>query len=44
MHTDEVLAMIQEVSAELVLPRWRALAEGEVMEKQPGDLVTVADR
>ncbi len=26
-----------------ILPRWRALADGEVKEKEPGDLVTVAD-
>lgn len=34
---------IREVSAELIEPRWRTLAEGEVDEKRPGDLVTVAD-
>jgi fructose-1,6-bisphosphatase/inositol monophosphatase family enzyme len=34
---------IQEVAAEVVLPRFQALAEGEVSEKGPGDLVTVAD-
>ncbi len=44
MHTDEVLTLLQEVAADVVLPRWRSLAEGEVMEKRPGDLVTVADR
>ncbi|RNI25134.1 inositol monophosphatase family protein [Flexivirga caeni] len=44
MQTDEVLALLQEVSAEVIEPRFRSLADGEVMEKNPGDLVTVADR
>ena len=43
MDTDAVLTMLREVAAEVVTPRFRALAEGEVMEKNPGDLVTVAD-
>lgn len=34
---------IREVAAQVVLPRFRQLAEGEVTEKGPGDLVTVAD-
>ncbi len=41
---DDVLGMLRDVADELVLPRWRRLADGEVMEKNPGDLVTVADR
>lgn len=40
---DEVTAAIEEVAATIVLPRFRALADGEVSEKGPGDLVTVAD-
>ncbi|QWC85790.1 inositol monophosphatase [Nocardioidaceae bacterium] len=44
MDTDAVLAMLQEVAAEVVTPRFRALDEDEVSEKNPGDLVTVADR
>jgi fructose-1,6-bisphosphatase/inositol monophosphatase family enzyme len=44
LATDAVLALMQEVAAEVITPRFRALAEGEVMEKNPGDLVTVADR
>lgn len=44
MQTDEVLNLLQEVAAELIEPRFRALADSEVMEKKPGDLVTVADR
>ncbi|PID96696.1 MAG: inositol monophosphatase [Actinomycetales bacterium] len=42
--TDEVLQLLHEVAADVVLPRWRALAEHEIIEKNPGDLVTVADR
>ncbi|WP_152186810.1 inositol monophosphatase family protein [Segeticoccus rhizosphaerae] len=43
MDTDEVLDLMRSVAAEVITPRFRALAEGEVMEKNPGDLVTVAD-
>ncbi len=38
-----VTALIEEVAAEEVLPRFRALAKGEVRRKPDGDLVTVAD-
>lgn len=44
MHTDAVTAAIQQVAEDVVRPRWRSLAAGEVIEKKPGDLVTVADR
>lgn len=44
MDTDAVLALIQDVSATYVDPRFRALAAGEVSEKNPGDLVTIADQ
>ncbi len=44
MHTDDVLELIKEVSAEIIVPRWRKLDDHEVIEKNPGDLVTVADR
>ena len=44
MQTDAVLAMLQEVAESIVTPRFRALDSHEVMEKKPGDLVTVADR
>ncbi len=43
MDTDGVLDLIREVAATTITPRFRALAEGEVSEKQPGDLVTIAD-
>ena len=44
LSTDAVLDLLREVSAEVITPRFRSLAAGEVMEKNPGDLVTVADR
>lgn len=44
LETDEVLTLMRDVAAEIISPRFRALGEGQVMEKNPGDLVTVADR
>ncbi|WP_148615959.1 inositol monophosphatase family protein [Nocardioides rubriscoriae] len=45
METEDVLALLQEVAAEVVDPRFRSLRRGEVTSKRrPGDLVTVADR
>ncbi|MFE2174595.1 inositol monophosphatase family protein [Kitasatospora sp. NPDC058115] len=41
---EKVAEIIAEASAEVVEPRFRALAAGEVMEKAPGEVVTVADR
>ncbi|MGF1430663.1 inositol monophosphatase family protein [Kitasatospora sp. LaBMicrA B282] len=41
---EKVAEILAEASAEAVEPRFRALAAGEVMEKAPGDVVTVADR
>ena len=35
---------MRDVAATVVLPRFRSLAADEIMEKGPGDLVTVADR
>ncbi|GAB2983295.1 inositol monophosphatase family protein [Nocardioides montaniterrae] len=43
MDTAEVLALLQDVAAEVINPRFRALADAEVSEKNPGDLVTIAD-
>ena len=40
----QVAALLREVAATVVLPRFGALAAGEVEEKAPGDLVTIADR
>ena len=44
MDTDRILALLQEVAEEVINPRFRDLSEHQVMEKNPGDLVTVADR
>jgi fructose-1,6-bisphosphatase/inositol monophosphatase family enzyme len=41
---ERVDALMREVAAEVVLPRFQRLAEHEIAEKGPGDLVTVADR
>jgi fructose-1,6-bisphosphatase/inositol monophosphatase family enzyme len=35
---------MREVSAEIIEPRFRALVDGDVEEKSPGDMVTIADR
>lgn len=43
MDTEAVLDLLKDVAAEVITPRFRALASGEVHEKNPGDLVTVAD-
>ncbi len=45
MDTDAVLALLQDTAEEVINPRFRALAEGDVSSKtHPGDLVTVADQ
>ncbi|MCT9930117.1 GNAT family N-acetyltransferase [Planotetraspora sp. A-T 1434] len=44
MLIDEVTGILLEAAEVAVLPRFRALAEGEVHEKSPGEVVTVADR
>jgi fructose-1,6-bisphosphatase/inositol monophosphatase family enzyme len=41
---DRVAALLQEVAAEVVEPRFERLGAGEVVEKEAGELVTVADR
>jgi fructose-1,6-bisphosphatase/inositol monophosphatase family enzyme len=43
LSSDAVLDLLREVAAEVITPRFRSLGTGEVMEKNPGDLVTVAD-
>ncbi len=40
---DSVAAFIREAAEVEVLPRFRQLADGDIREKAPGDLVTVAD-
>lgn len=43
MEIDAVSALIREVAAEVILPRWRALAPHEISQKERGDMVTAAD-
>ncbi len=42
--TAGVLAVIQDAATRAILPRYQQLAEGEIITKSPGELVTVADR
>ena len=42
-NVDQVSAFLRETAEEDILPRYRGLADEDVMEKKPGDLVTVAD-
>lgn len=44
MRTSEVADLIVEAATKIVLPRFRSLGADEVMEKKPGDLVTIADQ
>ena len=44
MQTDDVLILLQDVAEEIIKPRFRTLVAEEIAEKNPGDLVTVADR
>lgn len=41
---DRVSAILTEAGASIVMPRYQALAAGEIEEKGPNDLVTIADR
>ncbi len=43
MLTEQVTTLIVTVTDRVVIPRYRRLAPGDVAEKAPGDLVTVAD-
>ena len=40
---DRVSAVIADVAAEEIVPRFAKLAKGDVREKGPGDIVTIAD-
>ncbi|STD13804.1 Inositol-1-monophosphatase [Dermatophilus congolensis] len=44
LETDAVLELLKHVATEYITPRFRKLGDDEVMEKNPGDLVTIADR
>ncbi len=39
-----VEALLRDVSTSIIMPRFRHLATGEIEEKTPGEVVTVADR
>lgn len=41
---EKVAGLIREAAAAEIMPRFRALADVDIIEKGPGDLVTVADR
>lgn len=41
---DEVSDLVREVARTVVLPRYQHLRAGDVQEKAPGDLVTIADQ
>ena len=43
LNTDAVTTLIREIVAEEVVPRFERLAHGDISEKAPGDLVTIAD-
>jgi fructose-1,6-bisphosphatase/inositol monophosphatase family enzyme len=42
--SDRIAAVLREAATRAVMPRFRRLAEAEIEEKSPGDLVTIADR
>ncbi|MBI1777575.1 MAG: inositol monophosphatase [Proteobacteria bacterium] len=44
VNIDAVSRLIRDVAATEIMPRFDRLAAGEIEEKGPGDLVTVADR
>ncbi|GAA4921675.1 inositol monophosphatase family protein [Actinoplanes utahensis] len=41
---EQVAELVREVAQTIVLPRFRRLADDEVQQKSPGDLVTIADQ
>lgn len=43
MEIDTVSALIREVAAEVVLPRWKSLEPHQITRKERGDMVTAAD-
>lgn len=43
VQPERVLELMKTAAAEIVMPRFRSLAEGEIDEKDGGELVTVAD-
>jgi fructose-1,6-bisphosphatase/inositol monophosphatase family enzyme len=43
VETEAILTLLQDVADRVINPRFRSLTEDQVEEKNPGDLVTVAD-
>lgn len=43
-EADPVATLIRDVAERIILPRFRNLAADQIIEKAPGDLVTIADR
>lgn len=43
VEPEKVTKLLQAASADLILPRYRALEKADIREKSPGDLVTIAD-
>jgi len=43
VETEDLVQLLKDVGAEVVEPRFRSLAAEEITEKNPGDLVTIAD-
>lgn len=43
-HHDLVSALLQQVATEIILPRFLNLHADEIVEKSPGEIVTIADR
>jgi fructose-1,6-bisphosphatase/inositol monophosphatase family enzyme len=41
---DAVSALLRTASAEAIMPRYKGLSVSEVLEKTPGEIVTIADR
>lgn len=39
-----VTALLETAAADIVMPRFRTLGAGDIIEKSPGELVTIADR
>ncbi len=44
MRTPEILQLLQDVAAEVITPRFKELRSEEILEKNPGDFVTIADQ
>ena len=44
LDTAGILELMRAVAGDVIRPRWRGLGRGDISEKAPGDVVTVADR